>query len=102
MNKEEEIKRLKKIELIISLLPESNSIRDISKKTKIPESTIQKLLHKPVLIAQALGLNNDPETINEITTKIQEWFIKNKKEGSKRGAIISHTISSNHPTIKRK
>ena len=103
MTKKEQQKiKLQQAKAILEILPQSNSIRDVSKKTGISESTIQNILHQPTLIAEALVLNNDLETIKQINIKINEWFKKNKYEGFRRGAIISQSISKNHPKIRKR
>lgn len=99
---QQQINMLENISKILKELPTSNSIRDISRKTNIPETTVRNLLHRSELIAKALGLNNDTEIINEITIKINEWFQKNKYEGSRRGATIASSLRNQHPKISRK
>lgn len=63
IKKEQQKIKLQQTKTILKVLPKSNSIRDVSKKTGISESTIQNILHQPILIAEALGLNNNLETI---------------------------------------
>ena len=76
---------LDKLSIILKELPTSNSIRDISKKTDIPTSTIQSYLHNDKLICELLGMDIDSKDYKDFISTLQEWLARAKKEGPSYG-----------------
>lgn len=93
-SKEQEIEMLKKTALILSLLPITNSIREINERTGISTSTIQRYLNNEELIKEVLDITNSKDSYEVISTHIKEWLKKSKKEGHKRGGISSQNLHS--------
>lgn len=82
MNRNEQrLEMLNKLSIILEQLPTSNSIRDISKKTNIPTSTIQNYLHNNKLISELLGIEIDSKEYKDFISTLQKWLSKAKKEG---------------------
>ena len=71
---EQKIAMLEKTSKILNELSTSNFIIEISGKTGILESTIQKLLHKPDLIAELLDIENELENLRNFMFKLQKCF----------------------------
>ena len=79
-SKEQEIEMLKKTALILSLLPITDSIKEISKKTGIPTSTIQRYLNNEELIKEVLKITNSKDSYEELSIRIKEWLKNSKKQ----------------------
>lgn len=83
---EEIVKRVKKE---LDVMVECSSIKEISEKTNIPRSTVQRDLNNKDLI---VSLSNE-----EVYEKIQEWLKKSKELGLSKGG----TTSQNKYTYER-
>lgn len=83
--KEQRLEMLNKLSVILSNFPESNSTRDISNKTGIPQTTVYTYLYNDKLICDFLGLDIDSDEYKEFRELIQKWLDKAKKEGPIRG-----------------
>ena len=77
-SKEQEIERLNKISLIMSVIWESTSIKDISDKTKISTSSIQRYLNNDDLLREA-GLTSDD------ILEVRKWLLNSKMNGLSTG-----------------
>ena len=94
---EQEIKMLKNLSDILKLLPTTKSIKEISEKTGIPTSTIQRYLNSKELIIKLLE-QEKIENYGKIFETIQTWLHQAKVEGNKKGGLISqekHSYSKN-------
>ena len=78
ISKGQEIERLNKVKDIISKLRDCISIKEISIKTNIPTSTIQRYLNNTKLLKES-GLHD--EDINNINT----WLRNAKRIGLSKG-----------------
>lgn len=110
MNKrEQEIEMLKKLTIILKEMPTSKSIRDISEKTGISTSTIQKYLNKKEYIIKFLETTESSKTYGELSDEIKEWLQTAKKEGpykgintlKEQGGYYSGGSTNRHSEIKR-
>lgn len=79
---------LDKLSLILDVLPECNSIREISKSTDIPTSTIQSYLHNDKLICGLFGFDINSDEYKEFSDIIQKWLDNAKREGPSKGNEI--------------
>ena len=77
-SKDQEIERLNKIKLIMSVIWKSNSIKDISGKTGISTSSIQRYLNNDELLREA-GFTRDD------ILEVNKWLLTSKKNGLSRG-----------------
>ena len=90
INAEQHLKMLEKLSNILKALPDSKNINEVSKKTNIPTSTIQRYLNREYLI---LTLTNyDRKLTTEILEKNREWLKNAKKEGNQKGGVISQAM----------
>ena len=78
ISKSQEIERLNKVKEIIKVIWTSNSIKEISIKTKIPTSTIQRYLNNNSLLKEAGLFEND-------ILRIKKWLIESKIKGLSKG-----------------
>lgn len=88
-SKEQEIEMLEKLSKILRELPTAKSIKDISQKTNIPTSTVQRYLNKKDLITEFLEVNKSNENYEQINEEIKEKLSTYKSEGHRRGGQIS-------------
>lgn len=93
-SKDQEVEMLKKTAQILSVLPITNSIKEISEKTGISTSTIQRYLNNEELIKEVLKITKISESYEELSLRIKEWLKKSKKEGHKRGGANSQSLHS--------
>lgn len=89
VSKEQKEEMLRKLLEILRNLSTSNSIKEISEKTKIPTSTIQRYLNKKELIYEVLKESNCAEFAEQTIKEIEAWLQNNKTEGLKRGGTTS-------------
>lgn len=90
INAELHLRMLEKMSQILEALPTSKNINEISQKTNIPTSTIQRYLSREDLI---LTLTNyDLKLTTEIMQKNKEWLQRAKKEGTQKGGKISQEM----------
>lgn len=82
LSEEQQIERLIKIRNIIEVLIDSKNINEISKKTKIPTSTIQRYLNNHELLK---GIGFSDEDIGRINI----WLQNARTEGLSRGGKTS-------------
>lgn len=90
INAEQHLRMLEKLSDILKALPNSKNINEVSKKTNIPTSTIQRYLNRKDLILELT--NYDIKLTTEILEKIHEWLKKAKKEGNQKGGVTSQTM----------
>lgn len=89
MNRNEQrLEMLDKLSMILSNFPESYSIRDISNKTGIPQTTVYTYLHNDKLICDLFGFDANSDEYKEFRELIQKWLDKAKKEGPSKGNEI--------------
>lgn len=88
-SKEQEIEMLEKLSKILRELPTAKSIKDISQKTNIPTSTVQRYLNKKDLITEFLEVNKSNENYEQINEEIKGKLSTYKSEGHRRGGQIS-------------
>lgn len=86
--KEQEIEMLKRLSLILKELQNSKTIRDISEKTGIPTSTIQKYLNKKEYIEKFLETTKSTKTYEEVSENIKAWLVQAKLEGPIKGITV--------------
>ena len=86
--KEQQIAMLNKLSMILSNLPKSNSIRDISNKTGIPQTTVYNYLHNDKLICDFLGMEKDSKDVKEFFAYLKIWSEHAKKMGPIKGNMI--------------
>ena len=85
---------LKKTAQILSVLPITNSIKEINEKTGIPTSTIQRYLNNEELIKEVLKITNSKDSYEELSIRIKEWLKRSKKSGNMRGGQKSQNLHS--------
>lgn len=78
LSNEQVIERMKKVRSILDELNNSSSIKEISEKTKIPTSTIQRYLNNNKLLKECGLTDNDIANINT-------WLSNSKKSGLSKG-----------------
>ena len=88
-SKEQEIEMLKKLSEILKILSTTKSIKEISKLTNIPTSTIQRYLNNKDLILKLLNSLEGTATYDQVAEQISVWLQQAKNEGHKKGGIIS-------------
>lgn len=84
-NNKQRLEMLDRLSSIFEVLPKCRSIREISKSTNIPTSTIQTYLHNDKLICELLGVDTNSDEYQEFKVIIQKWLDKAKKEGPSYG-----------------
>lgn len=87
---EQHLKMLEKMSAILKALPDSKNINEVSEKTNIPTSTIQRYLNREDLILAVTEY--DVKLTAEILEKNREWLNNAKKDGNKKGGILSQTM----------
>lgn len=90
---EQRLKMLDRLSTILNYLPTSKSIRDISIKTNIPTSNIQRYLNNETLIKEAL-IEMKEVNYKEWLLVIRGWLENSKKSGNRRGGKNSQTLHS--------
>ena len=74
----QEVEILNKIKAIMEVIWESSSIKEISNKTKISTSSIQRYLNNSDLLRNA-------EFSNEDNFKVKNWLLNSKLNGLSKG-----------------
>lgn len=93
-SRDQELKMLKNTALILSLLPFTSSIGEISERTDIKSSTIQRYLNNEDLIKRVLEITKSSESYEDISVRIKEWLSNSKKNGNQRGGLKSQSLYS--------
>ena len=78
-SREQDFKMLKNTVLILSVLPFTSSIGEISERTDIKSSTIQRYLNNGDLIKRVLEITKSSESYEDIFVRIKEWLNNSKK-----------------------
>lgn len=84
-NNKQRLEMLDRLSSIFQVLSECRSIREISKSTNIPTSTIQSYLHNDKLICELLGFDINSDEYQEFREFIQKWLDRAKKQGPSYG-----------------
>ncbi len=100
LSKAQKLEILEKMYQILKRMNDSTSISEISTKTKIPKSTIQRYLNKEeyyeFLVEEHIL---DYEKANKLMTSAREWLESSKKNGLKKGGKNTQLI---HGYTKKK
>ena len=94
ISREQKLEMLNKMRLILPLIEQFSSIKEISEKTNIPTSRIQRYLNNEGLIRAVLTITKSEESYEELSLKIKEWLKRSKTEGHKRGGVNSQNLHS--------
>ena len=86
VSNEQRIEMLRKLALILETMKSCESIAEISEKTSIPTSTVQRYLNRKDLLIELLGNIN---TTNEVFEQNQIWLKKAYASGHKKGGLVS-------------
>ncbi|MEE3343194.1 MAG: hypothetical protein VZS44_03800 [Bacilli bacterium] len=84
-NEKQSIERLNKIKAILEVIWESDNIKDISNKTKIATSSIQRYLNNDDLLREAGADDKD-------ILKIKKWLLNAKMNGLSKGGKKTQSI----------
>lgn len=98
LSKKQEEERLEKFIKILDVLPNCESILEISTKTGIPTSTIQRYLNDKTLFnmyttKEELSFFN-LEKADKIYENVQIFLALSKRKGQKKGGIHSQKLNS--------
>lgn len=93
LSKAQKLKMIENLIKVLRELPTSNSIKEISEKTNIPTSNIQRYLNDEKLIEEALNEMKEGN-YKEWLLVIRKWLENSKKSGNRRGGRNSQTLHS--------
>ena len=85
ISEEQLYEKIKRIKLLLSEINNSKNIKELSEKTRIPKSSVQRYLNDYDFL-----ISNDLCTIDDLKT-IRNWLKIAKNEGVSRGGKISQT-----------
>ncbi len=88
VSEKQRLEMIDKLKVIILSIPDCSNINDISTKTSIPTSTIQRYLNRKDLF---LELANIYDNVDKLYINIQEWLKKAKIDGINRGGKTSQS-----------
>lgn len=96
LSEEQRIEKLRKLSFILKVLPDCKSIGEISEKTNIPTSTIQRYLNDKKmfmeLFIQDIKVLQKIEEAEQTYGKVQEFLRKSKEEGLSKGGKKSQEL----------
>lgn len=96
ISNEQRIERLKKLSNILKVMPECSSIGEISEKTKIPTSTIQRYLNNKKLFVELFleeeKIDSNFENGISVYEQVQSFLKDSKKAGLSKGGIKSQQL----------
>lgn len=90
-NEEQVLERLNKVKNILNVVFESNSIKEVSNKTQISASSIQRYLNNEDLLREAGADDKD-------ILRIKKWLLTAKLNGLSRGGKKTQSIYGNSYT----
>ncbi len=90
VSRAQRIEILEKLSTILREMKTCSNINEISERTGIPTSTIQRYLNRPDYF-QELSSNGllKPEDVPKALEFTKEWLVKAKQEGLKKGGTTS-------------
>ncbi len=88
VSKKQRLEMIDKLKTIILSIPDCSNINDISLKTSIPTSTIQRYLNKKDLF---LELADIYDNVDKLYINVQEWLKEAKINGRSRGGTTSQS-----------
>lgn len=82
---------IKDLSIILKEMPNSKNIEEISKKTGIPRSTIQRYLNRKDYFVELINYNfiNSQKTLELLFEEVQKWLVDSKNRGRSKGGITS-------------
>jgi hypothetical protein len=92
---EQRLEILKKLSIILKELPNCNSIGEISKKTQIPKSTIQRYLNNKSIFIELFEEKSDFEYMKKALVAYeasQQFLFESKKSGLSKGGLKSQEL----------
>ncbi len=90
---EQKLEILKKLKQILRELPTSNNINEISKRIKIPTSTIQRYLNREDYFEELTEFKlMKPEEVEELKKVVVIWLRQAKEDGLKQGGKKSQAM----------